>query len=782
MIPADVMRRAIRACDLTVPPRQKPTWWSPAPLSGVYRERAAIFARRSGKSGRGVKIAILNGFLPGEVVNEGGHLAWNVLLSGKRETADDIVDRFLASAEHIANGRELRWACDGLKQLGRLEPIPDLLTKAYSQLSDSFEGDTHESEINAVMLCSRPEAFRVGRDVSRIRTGFARTRRMPPLEGDVRKALADALGPEVPELVGTCLERQFGESVPAPTAETAARLLAIGADYRPFAIATSCDALANAFLVKEGDIPLAHCRMSVVLAGVSRGDRREIRRRIKAYLDGRILRLVPPWCRVSDVYEWLASERRARLWAEEVTTPAPLREWLHENMPEVPRDRGFMKMVEWHHDRLRAGATARRRVAADHIADNFDEMLAEMEAIAEDCGTIHRSTMAAHAAARQDGVNELKFAIALPVRSGASARTSEELLLDFRSVRVRAQLERIEAARPNELKRTFDEFLTSALAGTRRGSAALLEERVLVIGRRELAAAIQAHPSLAFLEPYLVGATLRPRYLSDDLLAERRAYLASTGLPSPRLAAPNVITGDSSDHRRIMALSLVHTDEVVIPTAALYRGVAMGRFAFRTICLAHVRITTARQIIHDPNLGWITLNGLPAFLSVPKLPHRLRMLPRRDKLRAFPLDELTMTAFKELVAVTLELDGGDPMHPQRLRVAPNDCSSPLPRECGPDRYVFQVAGRLQDISQIQYTMSFPFRRRIKPHDPRAGSATKRFDEGEALETISEAMGTGMGRIGPYVTRGKGAKRPLAAKRWIEARDAIAGLGAPRGRR
>ena len=34
--------------------------------------------------------------------------------------------------------------------------------------------------------------------------------------------------------------------------------------------------------------------------------------------------------------EWLASERRARLWAEEVTTPAPLREWLHKQRTGMP--------------------------------------------------------------------------------------------------------------------------------------------------------------------------------------------------------------------------------------------------------------------------------------------------------------------------------------------------------------------------------------------------------------------------------------------------------------
>ncbi|NJR80056.1 hypothetical protein [Sphingomonas corticis] len=775
------MSRAVRACSLTVPPTRAPGWWNPTPSDAPCRERAFAFARRCGKAVLGVQSAILDGFLAGEVSGGGGHLAWTVFLNHPEETADEIVDRLLCSASEFADGRELRWACKNLKRLHRLEPIPEEIIEAYARLPDAFEGDTHESEINAVMLCSRPEAFRVGRSVAQLRSGVARTRRLPPIEGDVRKALISGLAPDVPELVGTCLERQVGLHLPAPTPEYAARLLSIETGYRSFAIASCCDALANAFLVKENEISLAHCRMAIVLAGAKMGDHREIRRRIKAYLSGRILRLVPPWCRIYDVYEWVASERRARLWAEERSTPVQLREWLEENMPEVPRDRGFMKMLERHHDRLRDGATARRRVSADYIADNFDSMLAEMEGVAEDCGTIYRAARDTHAVASHEDLDEIRISIPLPVRK-VPADVGQEFLLDVRSVRVRTQLERVEQAIPKELWRSEDDFLASALTGTRRGSDVLHHERVLVIGRCELRSAIAANPSLAFLEPYLVGATLRPRYLSDELLAERRAYLAATGLPPPHLAAPNVLTGDSSEHRRLMALSLVHTDEVIIPAAALYRGVAMGRLAFRTICLAHVRITTARQIIHDPVRGWVTLNDMPAFLAVPKLPHKLRMLPRRDKLRAFPLDGLTMKAFQELVALTIELDGGDPEHPRRLRIVPNACSSPLPSDCGPDRYVFQVAGRLQDISQVQYTLSFPFRRRIKPHDARAGSATKRFDEGDTLENIGTAMGTGMRRIGPYVTRGKGAKRPGNGRRWIDARDAIAGLGNPKGRR
>lgn len=783
-VPPELLAQARKAALMGDPMRPPPPEWDPEPPGVVVEEAAFAFARRSGRGANIVCQAILIGFVPGSVRRMGTRLSWTVRLSDPADTIDTFMDRLDALAPALASVGDRRWYNHARRISGRTkDKVPDHWIASCAVLPDSFDGDMHESEIAALITCSRDEACRVGREMATLRTGLVRMRRVEPHVGDVRAALLDALPPKTPEFIGTCLERNVGKHMEAPTAEQTARLLSIGPAYRAMAIASMADALANAFLARVETVPLGLYRMSVVLERARRGDLREVRRRVAAYLRGRILPGVSDWARLDDVYQWLAAESRMRAWAAEGSTPQALKTWLLEVKPDVPRDRTFVKGLERYHDRLREGATGRRRVRADPIADNFDLYLAEADASLADASAIEREAALAHAAAEAAGEVDHRFAVELPVRDAQFGDTGAKMLLNLRSVQVGEQLRRLLKSRGPELwgGQQGGSFLSDSQPGGSTFDATFHASRVVVYaGVSGLDATGGPAVPPAIIEPYRVGATLRPRYMGDDLLARRRVYLARTGMPSARLAPPNVLTGESRLHRALMRHSLDLRGEIVLPVVALLRGLSLGHLLYRSVCMLHVRVTTARQAIDDPVRGWTSIAGRAALVSIPKLPHELRLLPRKFKQRGFVADARTVRAFKDHAALTIRLDGGDPRDPKRMRVVPIDCCSPMPPECRADRYYFQAHGKLQDISQLRYCVSFLFRRKVLPHDPRHGGATVRFDEGESLQQVGKAIGTSPRRAKAYVTRGvrgRAAREP-DAEAFLGRRDAIDGLGRP----
>ncbi|RXD04853.1 hypothetical protein EQZ23_06845 [Sphingomonas sp. UV9] len=781
-IPHALLDRAYDASNWTDTLRQPPPEWNPLPDRAVFEESARGFAGRSGRPAQAVYAAILFGFISGYVRLDPGRdrLAWTVRLSNADETMDDVMSRLDALKPALPTVALRRWYNDARKSAGHAsKPVPMHWIESLAAQPE-FDGDTADGEITALIRCDPDEPYRVSALMDEIRTGLVRGAKVDAVQGDVRAALRRALDTTVPTLRDTFVDPLSGDEFEAPTAQLAGRLLAIDANHRSLAIAVMADAMANAELAFYSRIPLAMHRLSIVLERVQKGDIREVRRRVRAYLDGRILPKVSPSCRVRDISELMAAERRIGEWIAEPSTSPELKEWLRANRPDVPRDRTFFKALLKLRTSLDASGLKRRRERADVIADNFDGMLVEIAAVTADAKEIWETAESAHKKA--DHADE-PFSVELKQRDAGFGDTGDTFCLDLNTMNVRRQIELLNAVAVQKKEGEVKNFLQAALKGkTRYGDGSFLEQRVVIVDRTKLMVAIEEHQQLAFLEPYVYGCTLRPRFLPDQMLQERRDYMVATGLPGPRLAPNNVIVGDSGEMRKLMIWSLALRNEVVLPVTSLYRGMAIANFNYRLMAVGHMRISTARQAIDDQSRGWTTVGGRSAMIGIPKLPHEVRILPRSRKIREFPVDAATITAFVDAVAITVHVEGGDTAHPKRVRIARVPIYYFMPKECGDDRYVSQFNGRLMGVSHIRYCISFAFGRQVQPHDPRHGGATKRADEGHKLEDIGNAIGTRSHVLKRYTTRGKGSGGPGTTDRWLRTRDGMAQLGSDRTRK
>jgi len=762
-------------------PLRAPAGWDPDQGSDAGDVSLHQYAAASERDDRKVREALAIGLIAGRLLparHGDTREFWRIPTSEWRATMGDVVRHLLSNWVPLRSLADFRWFDRVLTIAGfPLSCVPDEWLDDFLALPDDYAHSGTEMELRAVLTGSQEELWQIAYRIALRRDGAANIKRVPPVEGDVRTALLGALSPDVPPVVGNCLERSVGSHCRVPTPIMAARLLAMRpGPMRDAAIVDTCDAVENAGLVEETAIPLSHYRMGIVLRGVEPGDERGVRRRIKAYLKGRILpgtRLGP---KVDDVYNLMAQERRMLLAAHE-PVPEELKLWLLANRPSVPRDRAFYGMVERIAAKLAAKGLRSRKARSDVIADNFDDTLAEGEANLAAILELEREAARGHEHAGDDPDYHFSYQTGLPGPYGRD--TGRTMLVNLRSVKVGHLLSRINGRIGHCYGRSAAPYPLCLGEGMDKHDPLFTQERVLVFDSVE---AVDGGPQPgvpSWARAHVAGAMLPPNKMTIPQVEARRAYIVSSGLSSYLRAPVGCFRFVGKRDSQFATWAFAVTGDVLLPVREMVRGAALARATHRCMALTLCRFGTISQMIDDEARGFAVVDlgegrVEVGFRGIPKLPHEQRLLPRGQKERIYPLDGGTVTAIRQLVDILLRLDGDDPAAPGRLRVAIRGAK--MPPECEDDRFIFQSGGRAVVGAGATFCLTAFFGRRMKPHDLRHAGSARQYADGETIAGVARTTGHGQkGRARKYIERGDG-RLVGGGRRSIEVRDAIAILG------
>ncbi len=409
-----------------------PPGWDADPGEDAVEMSANRFAAASRRQPQAIVDAIELGLISARPsLHRAGQRRWTVRVR-LGDTLSAIVQRLLQEWVRLPDVEAFRWF-RAVMRLANLDTgdYPDAWIDDYLSLPDEYAFSDDGGELRPFAFGRPTVMFALGRRIAQRRDGHSRVPLAAAITGDVRTALAAALGKDVPALVGTCLEPVVGKELKAPTPRMAARLLSMEpGQARDVAIADCCDAVENAGIVEESEIPLCHYRMEIVLRGVAPGDVRAFRNRIKAYLKGRILKWTAPHARVKDVYAYMAADTRMVAWAEEST--GELREWLLANRPRPPRDAGFYALLERYHGKLAGKGLKGRKRRSDPIAESFDDMQGECEAAYAAVREFEAECAKGHLAAGDEPEFAFSYPAALPGPFGRD--TGRTMLVNLRSI------------------------------------------------------------------------------------------------------------------------------------------------------------------------------------------------------------------------------------------------------------------------------------------------------------------------------------------------------------
>ncbi len=758
-------------------PLAPPVGWDPDPGAGAIEVAAEVFARNSGVSRRAVEEALDIGLLSRRrETGARGRVQCLIRVPHADETLGRIIGRLLANWVKLANISDMMWFARSMR-LGRfrLSDYPDAWIDDFLALPNDYARAEDMFEMKPLVYGLHRDLMDFSRRVTARRDGFLRMAHVAPLRGDVRKALKAGLGADVPDLAGTCLERTVGKALTAPTPQLAARLLAMEPGVaRDVAIADCCDAVANCGLEDESSIALAHFRMAIVLKGVARGDLREFRRRVKAYLAGRIMRRLGPYAREHDVINYMACSRRMEVWAGE-EIPERLRTWLMENRPIVPRDRGFYAMIDRHHERTERKGLKRRKARSDPIAASFDDTLAECEANYAAIVEFDGECAKGHAAAGDDPDFAFSYPTAIPGPFGRD--TGRVMLVNLRSVTVEHLMELVRGRFDKSVFRRKN-FCADYAPGGRLHDEGFTSQRVILFESVDAQDGGPTPRPPVWLEPYVYGAMLGPRMLSAPQIEKRRAYMAASGLVVPYQPQRGVFRFSDTLMGKLAGWAFAVKGAVVIPVEDVLAGGAIGRVLYRCMALTLTRFGALRQMI-DGEEGW-GFGVLPdgrrarAIKVIPKLPHAKKNLPLAEKQILVPFEKDTLAAIRELIDVLIDLDGGDPEKPKRLRVARRAHDFPI--ECKDDRYILQTGGEVLIATTAAYALSVLLGRRVVSHDLRHAGSARRYEDGESLEDVRKVAGhSRTPRTRKYVQRADG-RLIGGGRRALAARDRLAEVG------
>lgn len=758
-----------------------PAGWRPE--AGRFEVSAHAFARANGREIIKIYEGIILGFLPGgNVVRKvpGGVKAiWVVHLETPEQRLSDFLDRLVTNWPGLRSIAEFRWfdRCLEVCGVGSSFEVPDSWVDDYIALPDAHDFDNTLNELRSVRSGLTGDLIKLGRRIELRRHGVIGPEWIAPIEGDPIALLSEVLGKDVPELTFTCLEPIVGAARPKPSPHLVGRLISIEGPMRDVAIADTCDAMANCDLVRDFSIPLMHWRMSKVLSGVERGDHRCLRRRIRAYLDGRILRTVPPRARVSDVFGWMACEARMSQWASEPVSDE-LRDWLLENKPEVPRDLGFLKMVLKAEARVTAAGKRGRKVRSDLIAAGFDDWLAEAEAN-HACASLAKAEFAkAHAAAGEEP--NYRHSYAAPLLDAQARDTGELMLVNIRSVSVSWLMGLFRnKCREEEILVTSTAFLSRHSPGGRHHDPEFWNSRVIIYDGVERLGGGPVPPEPVWARCFKSSALLPCGDLPTEIIERRRQFFADTGIVPDTQVRRGLLRSDATDVRSLMKWALALFDWPIVTIDEYHRGISIARCHYRILAKRLVRAGISMQMVDDEE-KWTKIDTdfgeRPAILAVPKLPHDQRLRPYKEKVAAFGIDFDTFKIVGDLISMTVAADGGDPDEPTRLAVVKPALN--LPMDCSPDRYVLQFRGRPLEVWDLAFCMSHLFGRRVLSHDVRDGGSGRSYADGRTVSQVARTTGHRRAKTAKsYIRRGNG-QMPGQGKRTLASRDAAELLGKP----
>jgi hypothetical protein len=756
---------------LTAPPPASSgadAWLSrPRVGRGPHEFRLNEICARWGAPRSKVLRAVHADFVPASMREVDGRDIWILELD---DPDLDLADRLALLEEDLPplpDVASFRWF-DECRMLvgGAGRPVPQGWCRAYLALPDRYEGDTTLCEIRGVVTVTEEEGVRLVRELELMDVGVVSAKPVRPIEGDPNAELLACLSPSVPILRYTCLDPLVGKSVNGIDGVTAARLQQIGdVRDRDVAIAHVAKSAADQSFMKLSTRALCFLRYFEAIGGIDQRDEGGLERALDEFIEGRRLPGTPPMAVIAAIDTVRACRRDFEQWALE-PIPEDLRAWLLGNRPRLPTSRGFWQRFG---ERIRMHADAGsevRKGRTDAVADDFDGHLAEAEANLAEALLVMEEVEKGHA--RAGDAADFAFSFPAPILDDRRNDTGAVMLVMMRSVLVEHHLLALSrASDPSGERLRPQHFVLSHAPGGAKSHLVPEGERVAIYVGVEAVdpAGPPASPPL-IIAPCAAGAMLPPSFLATGTVEARRAFFASSGVPTLG-SRPTGLFGGTPLERKLMLWSLRLTGEIVVPAASFAQGVSNGHLAYLTASTSMARGGTIIQMIDDRQRGWghgnVRGERRPCMIARPKL--------KKERMR-IPVGLGVPMAMRRHVRLTRRLEG----HGATLR--PARPSADHPEGCGEDKYPLQARGVALNTGQVSYCMSMLFMRTLLSHDPRHGAAEVRFDEGDDMEDISQDMTQDSpGSAKAYVRRKKAEEERRRGLDHIARRDAHDVLGA-----
>jgi hypothetical protein len=670
-------------------------------------------------------------------------------------------------------------------------PVPDYWFDDYTAQPMRYNADSSKAEVRAVLKMTEREIPRVSREIDlRLQradgeTGYVKQRWLRaevPL--DHRKALIDALSPDVPPLTYTWLDPKTGRNAPEIPVQAAARLLSMRPGRaRDVAIVHCAVSAANSEVVALADQALGHVRGEDLFAGIDTvADPRAVEVQALRYLAREVRPHDLPWARVNALNHHMAGSNSLIDYADEPISEK-LRAWLKTNAPARLDSREFKRAFHLNLLSLAQMGDVRRKARTDPIALKFDDHLAEAEANLAEATLLHTKAMAGHAAAGSN--EEYAFSFEMPIRGERRRDTGATMLVNAVSITAGRLLQRLLAKALAKVPSLYHtSFVRMYSPGGGSFDPALSTRRLLVYV--DCVAVDPNGPTAAapyMVECFATGATLPPGMLSDALLDERRAFLSQRGLRPPFMRPSGLIGGVDPFETELMLRALVEFGQVVIPTRSFLHGVAIGHLHNRIGMMTTARGGESAQLIDDWKRGWGETSDKPAH------PTMKAIEKGRTTQSEFVLDRRVPAMTRNVITLTLGSDaervGAQPRHRRTAQpegskrmpiVAP---ARGLPKSLAPDRYVFQAHGHALTTNALNYCTSFLFMRLSLSHDPRHGAAGRRRKDGATKLEVAEDLGHRSPQVSAKYSRiasEDGSERTTRAAALVSIREAIETLG------